>query len=73
MKKESIFTGAASAVVTPAPVAAPAPEAKAAPATAKLSVDEVASQLRTYKLLLDDGIITQEEYDEKKKEILASN
>ena len=51
--------------------AAPAPKAPATPA-AKLTADEVAIQLRTYKLLLDDGIITAEEYDAKKKDVLGS-
>lgn len=37
----------------------------------KNSVDEIASSLKTYKDLLDNGIITQEEYDIKKKEILG--
>lgn len=32
--------------------------------------DEHVDLLRRYKQLLDDGVITQEEYDEKRREIL---
>lgn len=31
-----------------------------------------ADELRKFKQLLDDGIITQEEFDEKKKQLLES-
>lgn len=58
------------APVYTAPVAKPAPAAPASAPAPKLNVDEIAAQLRTYKLLLDDGIITQEEFEAKKKEIL---
>ncbi|HAH93581.1 MAG TPA: SHOCT domain-containing protein, partial [Dielma fastidiosa] len=33
--------------------------------------DDLTEQLRKYKSLLDDGIITQEEFDSKKKQILG--
>ncbi|HAH94421.1 MAG TPA: SHOCT domain-containing protein, partial [Dielma fastidiosa] len=33
--------------------------------------DDPTEQLRKYKSLLDDGIITQEEFDSKKKQILG--
>ena len=64
------FVSPSPTLVTPA--FAPAPKEEPA-AKVKLSADDVSAQLRTYKLLLDDGIITQEEYDRKKKEILAIN
>ena len=53
-----------------APVVEPAPAAPASAPAPNLNAEEIAVQLRTYKLLLDDGIITQEEFDAKKKEIL---
>ncbi len=45
----------------------------AAPATtpAVASVDETVDALKKYKDLLDSGIITPEEFDAKKKEILG--
>lgn len=41
-------------------------EAEAGNPVARSDADE----LRKYKSLLDDGVITQEEYDKKKREIL---
>lgn len=38
--------------------------------TQELPTPDVATQLREFKSLLDDGIITQEEFDRKKAEIL---
>lgn len=54
-----------------APVAAPAVEA-AAPAPAAPALDDAttAESLVTYKNLLDQGVITQEEFDAKKKQLL---
>lgn len=57
-----------------APFGAPAPQAPfvppiAAPAPQSAAQDPV-EELKRYKDLLDDGIITQEEYDAKKKQIL---
>ena len=60
-----------NAIVAPtaapaAPAAAPAP-APAAPA----SVSEAADDLLKLKELLDAGILTQEEFDAKKKQLLG--
>lgn len=55
-------------ISTPAASAAPAPKASS---QSKISVEELALQLRTFKLLLDDGIITEEEFNAKKKELLG--
>ena len=38
--------------------------------SSKMSEDEKIELLTKYKKLLDDGVITQEEFDNKKKEIL---
>ena len=55
-----------------APVAAPAVEAAApvAPAAPALDDATTAESLVTYKNLLDQGVITQEEFDAKKKQLL---
>jgi len=54
-----------------APPAAPAaPVAPAAPAAA--SMDVKADELTKLKGLLDSGILTQEEFDAQKQQILAS-
>ena len=45
-----------------------APSASAAPAE---SASDLESQLRALKSLLDDGILTQEEFDAKKKQVLG--
>ena len=50
-------------VAQPAPVVEPAPVAQPAPAT-------TSNELKQYKELLDMGIITQEEFDAKKKQLL---
>ena len=42
-----------------------------APASAPSGEVDVAAELRKYKALLDDGIITQEEFDAKKKQLLG--
>ena len=41
------------------------------PYVSPVSDEELAVRLRTYKALLDDGLITQEDYDAKKKQILG--
>ena len=70
--KAQIAAPQPQAVVTPA---APAPVATAQPvaATTGAPVDEEKNilLLKEYKKLLDDGIITQEEFDAKKKSILS--
>ena len=51
------------------PVVAPQADAEPAPAAPKAVVD-VPEELKKYKELLDSGIITQEEFDQKKKQLL---
>jgi len=71
------------AVATPAPApatpatAAPAPQAPPAATApeqgtpaARPNYDAVAQRLRTLQKLRDDGLITQQEYEEKRREIL---
>ncbi|MBQ8923000.1 MAG: SHOCT domain-containing protein [Oscillospiraceae bacterium] len=60
--KEMTRQGVGSA----APAAAPAP----APAPAPAAADE-ADKLLKLKSLLEKGVISQEEYEEKRKELLA--
>ena len=63
-KLNDIVTGR---VAPAAPAAAPAP----APAAAPASVSEAADDLLKLKELLDAGILTQEEFDAKKKQLLG--
>ncbi|MDO4517133.1 MAG: SHOCT domain-containing protein [Bacillota bacterium] len=42
-----------------------------APRATPSTDEELADRLRTYKSLLDDGLITQEDYDAKKAQILG--
>ena len=63
-KLNDIVTGRVAPV---APAAAPAP----APAAAPASVSEAADDLLKLKELLDAGILTQEEFDTKKKQLLG--
>ena len=53
----------------PAPAPQPAPQA--APATEGKTVVSVVEEIRGLKGLLDDGILTQEEFDAKKKQLLG--
>lgn len=41
------------------------------PVSSSSSSSSIPSQLKEYKELLDSGIITQEEFDTKKKELLG--
>jgi membrane protease subunit (stomatin/prohibitin family) len=50
-----------------APAAAPAPAAPAAP-----SADDTYAQLEKLKKLLDDGVLTQPEFDAQKQKLLQS-
>jgi len=63
----------APATPTPAPAAAPAepagPERSAPPAT-RPSYEVISQRLRALQKLRDEGLITQQEYEEKRKEIL---
>ena len=67
-KLNDIVTGrVAPAAPATTPTAAPAP----APAAAPASVSEAADDLMKLKELLDAGILTQEEFDAKKKQLLG--
>jgi len=66
-------TPTAPATPTPAPAAAPAesagPERSTPPAT-RPSYEVISQRLRALQKLRDEGLITQQEYEEKRKEIL---
>lgn len=65
----------AGGIAPPAPVIATAGDVKAAPAqkaqTADRTVLGTAEELKNYKELLDSGVISQEEFDAKKKQLLG--
>lgn len=63
-------TAPAAPAAKPAPVEQPTPVAKPAPAVAN-NAAAIAEQLRTYKQLLDEGVINEEEYETMKKQILG--
>ena len=46
----------------------PKPKKTSAP---KSESDDIKSELKKYKEMLDDGLIEQEDYDAKKKEVLG--
>jgi len=54
-----------------APTAPAAPAVPAAPAASAATEQDTIQALRSYKELLDSGIITQEEFDTKKKQLLG--
>ena len=61
------------ATATPGAAPAPAAPASAPPASAPVarpSYESVAERLRTLQKLRDDGLITQQEYEQKRQEIL---
>ncbi len=60
---------AAPAAVPPGPQPAPAPAPDAAPEAAG---GDLETRMRKLKSMLEQGLITQEEFDQKKKELLAS-
>ena len=61
-----------TAAPTPQTEAAPAPQAATAPTAAMVAdVQDTAAQLKQYKELLDLGILTQEEFDNYKKQLLG--
>ncbi len=67
----------APVVVLPPPVPAPAPQAAPAPAaapraTAPASADEIEQRLVTLKRLRERGLISEEEYQQKRREILQA-
>lgn len=59
-----------AAASAPAPAAEPIPAAEPAPAKEPLQPVSGARELREYKELLDIGAITEDEYEQKKKQIL---
>ena len=67
---EVVAPTAPAAPAAPKAVAQPAPVAKPAPAVAN-NAAAIAEQLRTYKQLLDEGVINEEEYETMKKQILG--
>jgi hypothetical protein len=60
----------ASAPPTAPPPAAPAPEPVRAPATAA-KAEDIASRLRQLEQLKDSGLLSGDEYDQRRKQILA--
>lgn len=62
---------AAEAAKAAAEAAKAAEEAKAAEAAKKDTLQDQVQALKSYKELLDAGILTQEEFDAKKKELLS--
>jgi hypothetical protein len=63
-------TQQAPAPAAPAP-AVPAPAAPAPAAAAAGGTDDITAQLTQLKALVDQGILTQEEFDAKKKQLLG--
>jgi len=59
---------AAAAPPPPPPPAPPAPPAAAAPAAAG---DDLASQIGQLKSLMDQGVLTQEEFDAAKQKLIS--
>jgi hypothetical protein len=67
------YTAPAAPVTPPAPVAAPAPvvQETPAPAAAPQKTDELTEKLKKLKLLFDNGLISQEDYNAKKLDLLS--
>ncbi len=68
MTKHQVLT---ANIVLPEPIPEPEPAPAPVPETEPLSDDENIQQLRKYKALLDEGVITQDDYDAKKKQLLG--
>lgn len=60
----------AAPTATSMPSVAPAPGPSATPSSAPTGARDEAMQLQKLKELLDKGLITQEEYEKKRKEVL---
>jgi hypothetical protein len=67
------YTTPAAPVTPPAPVAAPAPVVQETPAPAPVAPkpDELTEKLKKLKTLFDNGLISQEEYNAKKLDLLS--
>lgn len=66
-----VAPAAAAAVVAPAPTPAPKPAPAAAPRARDAAfADEIEQRLVTLKRLRDKGLISEEEYQQKRKEVL---
>ena len=52
------------------PVVAPAPQPEPAPQTAPAKADELTEKLKKLRTLFENGLISQEEYNQKKLELL---
>ncbi|HEX8021042.1 SHOCT domain-containing protein, partial [Mucilaginibacter sp.] len=62
----------AAPVTPPAPVAAPAPVVQETPSSAPAAKpDELTEKLKKLKTLFDNGLISQEEYNAKKLDLLS--
>ncbi|WPU97357.1 PH domain-containing protein [Mucilaginibacter sp. cycad4] len=65
------YTAPAAPVTPPAPVAAPAPVVQETPPPAAPKPDELTEKLKKLKTLFDNGLISQEEYNAKKIDLLS--
>jgi hypothetical protein len=65
------YTAPAAPVTPPAPVAAPAPVVQETPPPAAPKPDELTEKLKKLKTLFDNGLISQEEYNAKKLDLLS--
>lgn len=66
------YTAPAAPVTPPAPIAAPAPVVQETPAPAPAAKpDELTEKLKKLKTLFDNGLISQEEYNAKKLDLLS--
>ena len=60
-----VYTPPYAPVYTPTPTPAPAPEENSGK-----KADFIASELRKCKAMLDEGLITEEDYNQKKNQLL---
>ncbi|WEA03150.1 PH domain-containing protein [Mucilaginibacter sp. SJ] len=65
------YTAPAAPVTPPAPVTAPAPVVQETPPPAAPKPDELTEKLKKLKTLFDNGLISQEEYNAKKLDLLS--
>ncbi|GGB06689.1 PH domain-containing protein [Mucilaginibacter rubeus] len=65
------YTAPAAPVTPPAPAAAPAPVVQETPPPAAPKPDELTEKLKKLKTLFDNGLISQEEYNAKKLDLLS--
>ncbi|QTE37313.1 PH domain-containing protein [Mucilaginibacter gossypii] len=65
------YTAPAAPATPPAPVAVPAPVVQETPPPASPKPDELTEKLKKLKTLFDNGLISQEEYNAKKLDLLS--